>query len=149
MMMNLLSPLAHVGVPRALGLFHDQAAELPEREAAEARAFYSSVHHGEATRDEVGAWELLSAPQVRAARPLRDIPVAVLSATEGSTPDHQAVWLTLHAELASLSPRGMHQVVHGATHVSLITNPDHAMVAVRAIRDVIAGSEVQAPQPGG
>jgi pimeloyl-ACP methyl ester carboxylesterase len=138
MMMNLLSPLAYLGVPRALGLFHEQAAELPTQQANQARMFYSSVQHAEAIRDEVNAWESLSAPQVRAARPLRDIPIDVLSATEGSTPEHQAVWLALHAELASLSPRGTHQVVDGASHVSLITNRAHAMAAVRAISDVLA-----------
>jgi hypothetical protein len=141
MMMNVLSPLAHLGVPRALGLFHDQAAELPAQQANEARMFYSSVQHGEATRDEVTAWEPLSAPQVRAAHALRDIPIAVLSATEGTTPDQQAVWLALHAELALLAPRGTHELVDGASHVSLITNREHAMVAVRAISDVVASSE--------
>jgi pimeloyl-ACP methyl ester carboxylesterase len=141
MMMNLMSPLAYFGVPRALGLFHEQAAELPTQQANEARMFFSAVQHGEALRGEINAWESLSAPQVRAARPLRDIPVAALSAGEGGSADHQAVWHTLHAELALLSARGTHEIVEGATHVSLITNPEHAMVAVRAIRDVIAGTQ--------
>jgi pimeloyl-ACP methyl ester carboxylesterase len=137
MLMDLMPVLARFGVPRALGLFHEQAAELPRPQADEARAFYSSVQHGEATRDEVRAWESMTSPQVRAAGPLRDIPVAVLSATEGTAADQRAAWLPMQAELAALSSRGTHQVVEGATHVSLVTNREHAMIAVAAIRGVI------------
>src|ERR671932_2490717 len=71
------------------------------------------------------------------AGPLRDIPVAVLSATEGTAADQRAAWLPMQAELAALSSRETHQVVEGATHVSLVTNREHAMIAVAAIHAVI------------
>jgi len=46
-------------------------------------------------------------------------------------------WLEMQEELATLSPNGIHRVVDGATHVSLLYDEVDAQVTSEAIDQVV------------
>jgi pimeloyl-ACP methyl ester carboxylesterase len=74
--------------------------------------------------------ELRSAP-----RPFPDVPVAVLSATQGFPRRFRAHWTGLQADLAAGAPQGRHVVVDGAGHGIHQDRPD---AVADAILQVIA-----------
>ena len=124
--------LARLGYVRIAGIFNAWAEGLPVRQAAEAGAFLSSYRHLKTTRDESRAWETICA-EVRSTRGLGTIPLAVITAGRAILPGHPA----LQTELAGLSSDSIHFAVRGADHVSLITQREHALVVVAAIRRIV------------
>lgn len=67
--------------------------------------------------------------------PLPDVPMVVLSATEGARPDHRAAWTSLHAKLAASVPRGQHIVLPDTDHA---VNQSRPQAVVAAIESVLA-----------
>lgn len=65
---------------------------------------------------------------------LGDRPLIVLTATENAA----AVWLELQKDLATLSTHSKHQIVQGASHAALASNPGHAHQVTEGIQAVIA-----------
>jgi pimeloyl-ACP methyl ester carboxylesterase len=128
-----LNWLAHVGGVRALGLTDAYAAGLPTRDGAITTHFFSAPAHLRATRAEFAAWEATTG-YARTAGSLGGRPLVVLTAG--------ASWATefgaLQAELATLSSQGVHRVVAGAEHMTIVTQQEHAEVVVAAIREVLA-----------
>jgi hypothetical protein len=77
---------------------------------------------------------------VRDAGSLGDKPLAVVSA--GKQPQ---AWLQLQEELATLSPNSTHRVVEGATHVSLLYDPDDARETSTSIVRVVEAARNDQP----
>ena len=77
--------------------------------------------------------------QVRRARLLGDLPLAVASA--GVVPAEWLGWAEMQAELATLSSRGAQRTVAGADHYSIVTHEEHA----RALQQVVEVTLVADP----
>ena len=90
------------------------------------RAFVASAEFWVGVGAEVAAWEDSTSPQVRRARSLGDMPLAVLTAP-GTVP-FDPVHEELQAELALLSSNSTHHVVDGADHGSIVMSPQNARV---------------------
>ena len=78
---------------------------------------------------------------MRATGDLGRLPLAVVSAGAGASPS----WQALQADLATLSSNSLHLVVEGATHGSLVINPDDAHVTSSAILQVLEAAQTGAP----
>lgn len=70
---------------------------------------------------------------------LGDIPLLVLVATEPANAVRK-VWNQANIEMASLSTRGSHRIVDGATHMSLAYRKDDAQVCTNGILEVLAAA---------
>ena len=76
--------------------------------------------------------------RIRASGPLPDVPVVVLSATEGAREDHRKAWTRLHAELAASVPRGRHVILADTDHAVNQVRPDAVAEAVQSVRALLA-----------
>jgi hypothetical protein len=68
-----------------------------------------------------------------------ELPIIVLS--ESASRDDRERWrfkIREHRRLANRSERGVHIIVDGASHISFMTNPEHASVVVTAIDELLA-----------
>lgn len=75
--------------------------------------------------------------QLHAAGGLGSTPLTVLSATDHGTPELESYTLGLQRELAALSTTSTHDVVAGADHASLVSDPHDARRTIAAISDVV------------
>jgi pimeloyl-ACP methyl ester carboxylesterase len=125
-MIKVAPYLARLGVLRLYALSVKWIRELPPEQAAEMRAFVASAEFWVGVGAEVAAWEDSTSPQVRRARSLGDMPLAVLTAP-GTVP-FDPVHEELQAELALLSSNSTHHVVDGADHGSIVMSPQNARV---------------------
>ena len=117
---------ARLGVIRLYALRAKWIRELPPQQAAEMRAFMALPDFWVGVGAEAAAWEESTSPQVRRARSLGDMPLAVLTAS--GTMAFDPVHGELQAELAALSSNGTHRVVEGADHGSIVMSPEYARV---------------------
>jgi len=142
-----------LSVPARLGILRfgvrfagamDRFDGLPSRAAAEFKAFFVDASHQSGGLAEMRVWQQ-TAGQVRAARPIANLPLVVISA-EGEMPPsvEQQVRFELHRELAGLSSRGTYRVLVGTTHGSLVTNRAHAAQVSEAIRELVEVTRAQA-----
>jgi pimeloyl-ACP methyl ester carboxylesterase len=122
--------LARLGVIRLFDLL-PTPTELPAPQRAQVEAFNPSTRQVATTAAEFRASPQTTA-QVRSAASLGNKPLAVVSAGEQSP-----AWLELQDELAALSSDSTHRVVEGATHVSLLYDPDDARATSAAIVEVV------------
>ena len=115
--------MASCGVMKVCGDFgmSAQAKGLPDIYSLVAKNFYSSPRHMRATVREAEQW-FTSAGQVKEER-LGDLPLVTLTAPEKCMHG----WLDLQKELSELSTRGGHAVVDGASHITILTNREHAI----------------------
>lgn len=95
------------------------------------RAF-SSPQHMRATAREASEW-FTSAQQIRD-RKLGALPLLVLTAPDRAMQG----WMDLQKELAALSSRGRHVVIPNATHMSILTEKDHALRAAAEIKSLLS-----------
>lgn len=107
---------------------------LPENERASALAMYNKRAHWLATYGEFQAWTDTVEGEVRDTTPAADLPVAVLTA--GLSAESDPTHLELQGELARLSANGTHEVVDGAGHFELLTDPEYAGHVVEAIAGI-------------
>jgi pimeloyl-ACP methyl ester carboxylesterase len=138
----VLSALNHLGVSRlafALGAEFD-FGELPPEQRAQTKAFWSSPRRWDTMRQEA-AVRLATDAQIRASGDLGNLPLAVVTAGDGSPPS----WLALQADLVSLSSNSIHVIVAGATHASLVIDPEAARVTSGAILQVVEAARSGAP----
>jgi pimeloyl-ACP methyl ester carboxylesterase len=142
--MWFMAPLAHTGALRlgvATGLFDSRIGDLPQRQADEAAAVFVQPGQWSAVQLELAAWSDI-ATQLEHAQPLGDLPLTVLSAGAGSLEEQR-----LHDELAALSSRGIHASVAEATHLSLVTDREHAGATVDAVRATLTAAETATTKP--
>lgn len=129
--------LGWFGVLRALNLARGIAAGLPARQAAELRAGAALPGHAATLSAQIRSWSV-SREQLNAAAPLGG-PLAVLAVSE--QPVGGELLTALQRELADLTEDARFEIVQGATHESLISNPDHARVVATRIQAVVKAAE--------
>jgi len=112
------------------------ATGLPEHEYAVMRANFALPQASAVGADILTVWDSRTRAQVNAARPLGDLPLAVLSVTE--QPLYGEVLTALQAEMPALSSNSVHRVVVGATHENLISDRAHAAVVAETILQIAA-----------
>lgn len=147
-LISSLPVLARLGALRFVLRFAGSASridELPPRTAAEVKAFFADASYQSAARAEMAVWEETVA-QVRAMRPLGDLPLVVISAERSKPPSlEEQVRYELHRELARLSSRGSHRILAGTTHVSLVTRRADAAQVAEAIRELVEATRARQP----
>lgn len=72
--------------------------------------------------------------RIRTEGTLPDVPVMVLSATEGVPEDHRKKWTDLHAELAASVPQGRHVILPGVDHAVNQGGADAVAEAIESVR---------------
>jgi pimeloyl-ACP methyl ester carboxylesterase len=93
---------------------------------ASARDFLSTIHEYADAGDAV--------KQAASLTDLGDEPLFVLTAPVGS----DSAWFTAQDQLARMSTNSAHRVVEGASHQSLVSDPDDAATTTQAILDVVS-----------
>lgn len=136
--LRMAPTLAGLGIYRLIGGLKKGAIALPDEALVDVEVFFASIHHLRAVKAEMLAWDE-TAEQVRQARPLGDLPLMVLSATEPRS-DLLRVLRILHYELARLSSRGEQRVIEGSDHYSIVTSERTARVTTAAILEVVAAA---------
>ena len=71
--------------------------------------------------------------RIRTERALPDVPIVVLSATEGAHEDYRKAWTMLHAELAASLPRGRHVVLADTDHAINQVRPEAVAEAIESV----------------
>jgi hypothetical protein len=75
---------------------------------------------------------------------LAGIPLIVLTAGRGNSEG----WMASQDKMAALSTNSVHRVVAGATHESLLADPDDAAAVSQAIHDVVVAVRTSTPIDG-
>lgn len=136
--------MARVGLIRLFDMFASTTAGLPKRQAAEMKAFLLAWPQAWSTSSEVLAvWEARTRPQIKQARGLGALPLAVLSVTEQAL--YGDVLTKLQAEQPALSSNSLHRTVEGATHENLVAKREHALIVVDAILRVMDAAQKGTP----
>jgi pimeloyl-ACP methyl ester carboxylesterase len=88
--------------------------------------------------------------QIRSMASLPDVPVVVLSATVGATPEHRAAWTAAQAEIARSVPRGIHLELPDTHHAINEFAPEAIVAAIGRVLDEVrsAGPVRSVPVPG-
>jgi pimeloyl-ACP methyl ester carboxylesterase len=126
--------LARIGIVRLFGLNTSLTAGLPEKPAAELKAFLDMPRAWSTSSGILWIWEARTRPQITGARSFGNLPLAVLSVTEQAL--YGDILTELQAELPALSSNSLHLTVEGATHENLVAQREHALVVVDAILKV-------------
>jgi pimeloyl-ACP methyl ester carboxylesterase len=137
----MASSLARLGLGRLIGQF--SYSSLPPRSRDEARASSATAGYLGSFVDEYG----VAARSISEAGELVDlagIPLIVLTAERGNSQG----WMASQDKMAALSTNSVHRVVAGATHESLLADPDDAAAVSRAIHDVVVSVRTAAPIAG-
>lgn len=133
---SLAPVLARLGVMRVMGLFQP-ASGLPTPQGEALLASFS------ATKDwDAQSAEFLASPatntQVLKSKALGTIPVFVLTATDHGTPsDLEQLWKGWQTGFTALSTNSVQQILHGATHTSIVFNSTDAKASTEAILQVV------------
>ncbi len=137
----LVSTTAQLGVGRLMA--RTSFSDLPPQSQAEARASAATPQEMASFVDEyaVASRSTSEAGQLTG---LDGKPLIVLTADRGNAPG----WTEHQDEMATLSTNSRHDVVPGATHQSLVEDPEHAAAVSRAIRDVVAAVRTGEPLQG-
>ena len=141
---RVLNWLAWPGIVRLFDLESKARRGLPERPAAEMKAILAQPRSWSTSSRSLAIWNEKTRPRINQARPLDGLPLSVLSVTEQS--GYTAETLTaLQAELPTLSTNSAHYTIEGATHESLVSERQHALVVVGAIRQVLEAAQTGRP----
>jgi hypothetical protein len=124
----LASSSARLGLPRLVATL--AGSGLPPRSRDEVNAKTATAGSLRSTIDEY--LQASTAEQAAALTDFADKPLVVLTAGSGHDADETAA----QNHLATLSTNSVHQVIAGATHVSLIDEQRDAAATTRAILDV-------------
>lgn len=134
----LVSTSSRLGVGRLIA--RSGFSELPSQSRDEARASAATAKEMASFIDEYAVAHR-SASEAGELVALDHKPLIVLTADRGNLEG----WTTAQDKLATLSSNSLHRVVAGASHESLLENPDHAAAVSRAIHDVVASVRTAAP----
>ncbi len=135
---TLEETIREIFAPHARRLTGDE--DLQEQIAAAYVSCYRHRWQAAMVRDEhqMFAGSLPLIRQRRAATPLPDMPVVVLSATTGRPPAERQAWTDLHARLAASVPRGRHVVLADTSHAINQERPGEVADAIGAVLDEVA-----------
>ncbi|WP_341360220.1 alpha/beta fold hydrolase [Georgenia sp. M64] len=129
----LASATARLGVARLQSQF--TSGNLPSQAEGEVRAATSTAANFGSFVEEFARGNA-SAQQAASFVDFADKPLVVLTAGVGSDPSDAAA----HAHLATLSTNGVHRVVEGETHQSLVAAEGGAAATTQAIVDVVSSA---------
>ena len=126
LVVRLQGVAARLGVVRLLDPLGDYAAQLPDRQGDEGRAYVASDKLYQGQWADIRLAED-AAQMLRDGEHLDDEPLVVLSAGEPDAmnfpTDDRRAFTAMHQEMAGdLSSRGEHRVVRGADHLSIVTD---------------------------
>lgn len=139
-MMNLQGALCRFGYGRiATGAGKLLSEGLPERCRQEIIAWCALRNCYITEAQQAMLWNDASRPQVNQAKPPGHLPVYVLSVSEQAL--YGEALTRLQEDLTTLSSNTTRTIVQGATHESLVANPEYAAQVVEAIRQVIESVE--------
>ena len=132
---------SRLGVVRLLDPLGDYAAQLPDRQEDEGRAYVASDKLYQGQWADIRLAEG-AAPMLRDGEHLDDKPLVILSAGEPDAinfpPHDRRAFTAMHQRMAGdLSSRGEHRVVRGADHLSIITGRGYARQVADAILEVV------------
>ena len=134
----MVSATSRLGLGRLIA--RSGFADLPPQSRDEARASAATAKEMGSFIDEY-AVASRSASEAGQLVSLDDKPLIVLTADRGNAEG----WTADQDKLATLSTNSLHRVVPGATHASLLENPEHAAAVSRAIHDVVVSLRTAAP----
>jgi hypothetical protein len=137
----MVSASSRVGVGRLIARL--SFSDLPPQSRDEARASAATAMEMASFIDEFAVANR-SASEAGELVNLDGKPLIVLTADRGNAEG----WTESQDELATLSANSLHRVVTGATHQSLVDNPDHAAAVSQAIHDVVEAVRRGAPLSG-
>ncbi|MEU8223553.1 alpha/beta hydrolase [Kribbella sp. NPDC048915] len=137
---SLLATTSRLGVSRFLASL--SYGELPPAYRDDARTTAATGKELRGTIAEYGVASR-SAADAGNLRSLDGKPLVVLTAEVGNSNG----WMDDQVKSLSLSTNSVHRVVSGATHASLVDDPDHAAAVTQAINDVIATVRSGVPLP--
>jgi pimeloyl-ACP methyl ester carboxylesterase len=141
---SITSTLARLGLLR-LRAKSQPALELPDLQNKELLAFNSATQDWDTQAAEFSATTDLD-DEVRAAGPLGNLPLFVITATDhGGPAEMEQGWQTLQNELAKLSTNSVHKILDGARHESVWADPKFAAESITAILKVIDAAEHRTP----
>ena len=118
-------------------------SELPPRYRDDARTTAATGKEMSGFLDEFGVANRSEA-EAGELRSLDAKPLIVLTAEL----ENAKGWIAAQNEIATLSTNSLHRVVPGATHASLVENPDHAAAITKAIHDVVVSVQTGEPLNG-
>jgi hypothetical protein len=133
----LFATTSRLGVGRLLA--NTSYSELPPEYRDDARATAATGKEMSGTLDEYGVANRSTAEA--GLRGLDAKPLVVLTAERGNSKG----WMADQDKTVTLSTNSLHRVVPGATHASLVENPDHAAAVTRAIHDVVVSARTGSP----
>jgi pimeloyl-ACP methyl ester carboxylesterase/predicted ester cyclase len=135
---SLVATTSRLGV----GRFIAQAdfSDLPPKYRDDARKTAATGKHMSGFLDEFGVANRSEA-EAGELRSLDAKPLVVLTADRGNAKG----WMADQDKIATLSTNSLHRVAPGATHDSLVDNPDHAAAVTQAIHDVVVSVRTGAP----
>jgi pimeloyl-ACP methyl ester carboxylesterase len=140
---RITGTLARLGIVRLFNLNAALVTGLPDRPAAEMKAFLDRPQAWSTSSGVLSIWDQRVRPQIDNAHNLGDLPLAVLSVTEQAL--YSDVLTELQAGLPALSSNSLHWTVAGATHENLVSQREHALVVVDAILRVIEAAQTGKP----
>jgi pimeloyl-ACP methyl ester carboxylesterase len=135
---SLFATTSRLGLGRLLA--NSRFSDLPPKYRDDARATAATPKEMSGVLDEYGVADR-SVAEAGRLRSLDAKPLVVLTAERG----HPKEWMADQYKTVTLSTNSLHRVVPGATHTSLVENPDHAAAVTRAIHDVVVSVRTGAP----
>lgn len=122
--------LSRFGIGRLV--YGTEYGDLPPEQRDQERAFLATPRHGRSVRDEFTQIRTAMA-QAAGVTDLGDLPVAVLTATDGAEDD----WMPMQDDLATLSTNSVHRTLTSGTHEMVVGHEDTAQQSAQAILDVV------------
>jgi pimeloyl-ACP methyl ester carboxylesterase len=138
---SLFATTSRLGIGRLLA--NISYSDLPPEYRDDARATAATGKGMSGTLDEYGVANRSTAEAGRL-RSLDAKPLVVLTAERGNSKG----WMADQNKTVTLSTNSLHRVVPGATHASLVENPDHAAAVTKAIHDVVVSVRTGEPLKG-
>jgi pimeloyl-ACP methyl ester carboxylesterase len=135
---TLVSTSARLGVGRLYSQF--EFGSLPPQSRDEVRASLATASNIRSTIDEY-LQANASMGQAASLSHFGDKPLVVLTAGSGS----DATLIARHEDLATLSTNGVHRVIDGATHQTLIPDEEDSGATTQAILDVVSSVRSAGP----
>ena len=138
MMASVSAGLARVGLMRLFASSQDFG--LPAEQNAALKANIASSQYWDTQRADTASM-LTSLDQVRASGDLGDMPLAVIVAVDYPEGKGRDTELAMQGELAALSTNSLYQQIDGAHHITLVTDPQYAVLVGDTIIQVVEATQ--------
>ncbi|MCE7988404.1 MAG: alpha/beta hydrolase [Caldilinea sp. CFX5] len=131
--------LARVGLWRLAGVlgFLPGHGDLPPAQAQPFDALQMPITFHDTLAAQGAGMAATSAEVLAAEKMLGNVPLLVLSAAEPANDQARQVWNGVNATIAERVPNGVHRIIAGADHMSLVLKREHAQITAAAILEVV------------